>query len=252
MYSATGIHLLESFGRYCRDMALVACLEQFGDQPPKHADPNVLFADLTEDPVLRTWLSTNADIIPQHLGGRAKPCTCAVVGFGIDEHHVEGCPNAWYNRNAARWFRKAVALHIVAERYPGARLIWLDSDCRFIKPLNSATVLTWFGDGAGFYCKSSMRKVLESGVFGLNLREGGSAFLADLLAKYSSGAFRNDPRWDDGYQIQTIIDKRSDLKMIDLAPHALPYRAEVIATSVLGEYLEHYRGVHGPVLHLMT
>lgn len=252
MYSATGVHLLDSFSRYCHGMLLMACLEEFGNQPPQCSDPRIHFADMTEHPVLRNWLSANADIIPHHLGGEAQPCACTVVGFGIDEHHVEGCRNAWYNRNAARWYRKAVALHIAAVQFPKGQLVWLDSDCRFTKPLHAETVLTWFGDGAGFYCKSPMRKVLESGVFGLNLGAGGSEFLSDLLTRYSSGSFRDDPRWDDGYQIQSVIDKRPDLNMADLAPHALSYRAEVIATSPLGEYLEHYRGVHGPVLHLMT
>jgi hypothetical protein len=252
MYQATGARLIESFNHYCRGMYLVACAEQFEELPASPPSSYVEYIDITNDPVLTRWLDVNRAIIPQHLGGTLPKCTCLVSGFGIDEEHQKGCRFGWYNRNAARWFRKIVSLNRVAACYPHSYLIWIDSDCRFKKPLPNDVALSWFDNNDGFYCKSSMRTVLESGVLGINLNKRGGDFLQAIVERYRSGVFRADPRWDDGYQIQQVIDGSKGLSLIDLAPYALSYRAEVIGTSPIGVYLEHYRGVHGPVLHIMT
>lgn len=251
MYTATGKHLLDSFGSYCNDAEMFACVEEFGESVPQ-TRPHVSFYDITADDMLLEWLRSNTDLIPKHLGGAAEPCNCPVTGFGIEETHRAGCSYCWYNRNAARWFRKLVALKCACRNFPNRKLIWIDSDCRFKADLYGKTIASWFQNCSGFYFKSPQRKVLESGILGLDLGIAGSEFIRAVIERYMSGEFRQDLRWDDGYQIQMVINQRTDIELTDLAPTALPWHAEVIATSQVGRYIEHYRGTHGPVLRLMT
>ncbi len=251
MYQATGIHLVASFKNYCVDAKMFVCTEAFEGELLDKMDLRIAEHDISDDAMLTKWLRDNADIIPRHLGGNAKPCDCAVTGFGIEEAHYDGCPNSWYNRNASRWFRKLVALKAAAEQYPAAKIIWLDSDCRFRRGVSSAIVESWFRQLNGFYFQGPQRKALESGIFGIDLSSMGRIFLNEVIARYTSGIFRHDLRWDDAYQIQTVITQRSDISMNDLATAQMYRRAEVIEPSVVGKYLIHYRGVHGPVLQIM-
>jgi hypothetical protein len=253
MYHATGIHLIESFLAHCSDSKMLICTEKFDGEPLNAKDIRLRVHDITREPLLLEWLVENADIIPRHLGGLVDPCNCPVVGLGIEETHRPGCNNFWYNRNASRWFRKVVALKVAARQYPKNLLIWLDSDCRFKRHLSSGTAASWFSESTIFYFKSSERKVVDSGILGMDLSRGGIEFLDDVFDRYTSGKFRQDRRWDDGYQIQTVVDLRKDINMIDLAHSASSHwRGEVIATSIVGKYLDHYKGVHGSALRLMT
>jgi hypothetical protein len=251
MYRATGIHLLQSFTTYCPECRLLACTESLAPSDFQHAGAGIDTCDITENPVLTEWLKQNSSIIPRHLGGTADQCGCTKTGFGVDEIHQRGCHYSWYNRNAARWFRKIIALDTASRVHPTSQLIWLDSDCRFKGRVTRDVASSWFQSADGFYFKSPQRRVLESGILGLDGSPTARTFLSMVLERFLSGEFRRDPRWDDAYQIQAVINSRSDIKMVDLAPSAYPYHAEVIAASVVGRYIEHYRGTHGPVLRLM-
>ncbi len=252
MYGATGKHLIGSFRRYCDDSQMFVCTESFTGTEGVEPDPRVVVHDITQDPLLLSWLEKNSDVIPKHLGGEAEPCDCPVSGFGIEEVHRDGCINGWYNRNAARWFRKLVALNSAMDHFPGGRLIWIDSDCRFKSDLLGRTICSWFNGSSGFYFKSPQRRVMESGILGFDLSKSGGELLHEVIERYTSGAFRKDLRWDDGYQFQLAVNRREDIWLVDLAPTALSWHAEVIAVSVVGKYIDHFRGTHGPVLHLMT
>ena len=129
MFAVTGRRLVESFLRSGTPGNLLMCHEGFDGAPPlRHRRLRV--HDLNRSAMLRGWLRDNADIIPPRFGGRAGECLCPRPADPFAEH-ARGCPNGWYNRNAARWFRKVVSLDAALARTGYDAYVWLDSDCVF-------------------------------------------------------------------------------------------------------------------------
>jgi hypothetical protein len=251
MYQMTGRHLVDSFLDSGVEGRLLICHEQRMSDLFHEPDDRLLIYDLDHSSFLRQWLESNKDIIPTHLGGNADGCSCFEPS-GADADHKPNCPASWFNRNASRWFRKIVSLDH-ALTLPGIEIVvWLDSDCRFRKKLSYEQVAGFFKGGSVFYLKSRDREVMESGIVGFHLGRSGRDFLALTIDRYRSGAFRNDPRWDDGYQFQMTVDcYESIIKTVDLAAYATGFD-DVVPNSPIGEYLHHFKGVHGPVLQIMT
>lgn len=247
MYEASGRHLIESFAAQNTEGFLLACTENMNDIPVS-AQHNVAYVPVGEDPFLVRWLKQHEDIIPDHLGGKAKgACLCRGGPFEAhDKRHKMPCIGYWFCRNASRWFRKVVALHKASELFGGGRdtvLIWIDSDCRFTDKVTKPVVQSWFpGRAAVFYHKFD-RPVLEAGIVGYRL-DAGARKVLDLFFEVYRSDFRSYDRWDDSYVLQKVVFRlRTTVPSVDLAT-GKGANAAVIPFSPVGRYIEHRKGSH--------
>ena len=247
MFEVTGRRLVESFLDSGIQGNLLMCHEGFDGVPPlRHRKLRVY--DLDRSQLLRDWLRDNADIIPKRFGGRAGECACVKPTDPLASHN-RGCPNGWYNRNAARWFRKVVSLNAAIGRTGYDAYIWLDSDCVFTACLPIAELENWFTRGSVLYLKSPARGVIESGVMGILNSAGGRKFVRATVNRFQSGEFRREARWDDGYQFHLTLFKHPEIPRADLATTA-NQNADVVPYSPWGAYLCHHKGMHSRALKL--
>lgn len=248
IYAASGKGMVASFVATKTEGSLLVSYEGGGeaaDLCKKY--PNVLGYDLEQSSFLASWLQANADVIPERLGGKYKKCTCPNPSNPHSKSHRPGCPGAWFNAHASRWFRKIVTLDEALGISSGYDIfVWVDADCRFKKRLTAETVLGFFKGAAVFYLKSVQRLAPESGVLGFHLERGGAEFIENVVARYRSGLFRKSPRWDDGYQFGEEI-KAGTCKCVDLATRATGH-ADVVCNSPLAPYIDHDKGKHSRVL----
>lgn len=252
MFAVTGSRMVRSFLASGTEGTLLVCHEGFPDrQELRHS--RVRTYKLERSRLLREWLATHRDIIPEALGGAAGPCACPerLKPFGA---HVPRCHGFWFNYSAARWFRKVVSLDYASRVMDYDCLLWLDADCTFTQPLTTQVVREAFQDKSVLYLKSPAREVLESGVLGVRNNPEGRAFLQAVVERYRSGAFRQDLRWDDGYQFQMTLQAHPEIPALDAASDATgawPY-GHVVPHSPFGPYLTHRKGTHAFALGLLT
>jgi hypothetical protein len=244
LYEATGKKLLASMEKHGIEDPILVCHEGFPawDRPPSYR--------LDDDEYLRTWLKANRDIIPVHLGGLTQICKCRDAHVRHSQYHVKGCPWHWMNRNASRWFRKVAALRHVAldEAYRDVdAVVWLDSDCHFVKPVTQKHVKGWFSGHDIFYFRGK-REAPEVGIWGLNFRTTGRAFIAEVCQRYE-GEFRNDHRWDDGFQIGRVLDTGTYHARDLVTKHE---NNNVMWTvPEMWNFIQHVKGSHGRILGIM-
>jgi hypothetical protein len=270
MWDASARELLKSFVSSKSEGKFVLCHEGPMDESTVPGlGKNVLVERLDKDEFLNTWLATNADFIPAHLGGNAQEPLCKCPGGPFEPHskqHKMPCLGHWFNKNASRWFRKiasllmAVRLHVnpdwedgpgkMAQLYDA--VIWVDADCVFKRQVKENIVRGWFKhSGAFFYCKNR-RPVLEAGVVGYHLKNGGGKILMAVVNGYNSGNYRNYDRWDDSYVIQKVAFKhQKEMKLVDLA-YSVGEHAAVVQHSALGPFITHDKGRHGRRMGIMT
>ena len=254
LYVASGKNLVESFMTVHRAAfpgdELLICHEGKIALP---RDDGLMFADLDTDEYLQDWLTANADIIPDYLGGNAEECRCK----GREKRHAthtHGCHWAWMNRNASRWFRKVASLRSAVD--VGFRcnyLVWLDSDTIFTAPLPESYLREQLTRAAMFYFRGH-RPAVESGILGLCPANGADTLIDELCVRYES-AFRFDERWDDGYQIAKLVEE-TKIPTVDLV-HPTKYASgkrktnNVIPTTDIVKYVSHFKGLHGTKLGIM-
>lgn len=213
---------------------------------------NVHTYDLATSDILKNWLAANLDIIPVHLGGQAKECSCP----NHEQRHAKHAPRChyqWMNRNASRWFRKVVAWHqavtIIMPDLGRRYMVWLDSDCLFRKVLAADTLQAWMRKKGVLYMLGK-RMTPETGVLALDCSRGGIEFVEQVLGSYMSGRFRAEARWDDT-AISLSILRNPQISSIDIVDPSLPKTNQVLPTTPLGEFFEHRKGLHGRVLGVM-
>jgi len=248
IFRASGRRLVDSFLASQTPGRLLVCHEGFSGPFP------VRGAALRSHPIgasalLRDWLAANRDIIPPRFGGAAPVCHCPDPADPLGVH-APGCHAGWYNYNAARWFRKVVALHYALRRPSCDAYVWLDADCVFTARLPDTEVQSWFGRSAVFYLKGPGRQVVESGVLGIRNSPTGRRFIQAAVDRYRSGDFRRDPRWDDGYQFQMTLLRHPEISRTDLAV-AASKNLDVVPYSPVRPYLRHDKGTHAVALRLV-
>lgn len=258
MYTVSGRPLIDSF------LAVKPCGTLFvgseglsEDEAAKYVTTpgRVTNYRLDDDKFLKEFLAANADVIPTHLGGKAKFPECACKGgpFGPhDKRHKLPCVGYWFCKNFSRWFRKIATMRRAVELHPDTEiLVWVDADCRFLKRVDERMLVAkWFQLAHGCFYFRSKRPVIETGIVGYWLPAGGRKVLDALTARYTSGRFRADPRWDDSYQTQEAL-REVKVLAVDLATK-MGEHAAVIAHSVVAPYLEHAKGRHGREMGIMT
>jgi hypothetical protein len=251
MFAVTGTRLVRSFLETKSQGTLLICHEGFQSVAPFKRRGLRTF-DVNRAALLEEWLTRNRDVIPRRFGGSAGLCQCPEPRNPLGRHRPR-CPSSWFNRNAARWFRKIVsldyAIHLPHYKY----IVWLDSDCVFKARLPESEVRQWFLRKAVFYLKSGARKVIESGVIGVRNTHQGRKFIAATVDRYRSGAFRQDPRWDDGYQFQLALRSHPEIPAVDLATRAAgkALGGHVLSSSAPGRYIFHQKGIHASMLGLL-
>jgi hypothetical protein len=253
MYATTGHNLIASFLESGAEGTMVVCheggLADRIERDVAHVGDRIITYDLDTSEFLRDWLDRNRDIIPVTLGGAAPPCACAKPDNPMSAH-APRCPYGWFNKNASRWFRKIVSLELACSLNGAEALVWLDSDCRFKRGLPTKVWTDLFRTAAVLYHKGPQRKVIESGVIAFQMTAAGRRLLHIVIERFRSGEFRADLRWDDGYQFQMVVDAHPEIPARDLAEGSALYDM-VLPTSPLGEFLDHFKGVHGEVLRIM-
>jgi hypothetical protein len=248
MYAATGVHLVESFLASRSDGEMLCCYEgAIEDKSLMERDP-IRRYNLDSSEFLRSWLYANRDVIPVALGGEAERCACEYPDESLSTHQPH-CPYGWYNKNASRWFRKIVSLEVAMNDKPDV-IVWVDSDCRFKERLPSEFWSSLFCEHSVLYHKSPDRDVIESGVIAFRMDTHGIRTLTSVIETYRTGEFRGENRWDDGYIFQQVIERHPEVPSRDLATSSSSL-GFVLPSSPLAPFLDHYKGVHGPVLRLM-
>lgn len=199
---------------------------------------------------LGTWEKANRDIIPKDLGGTAV-CKCKGTPEPHSKKHAPKCPGAWFNRYACKWFRKVVALNDALKIGRAEVIIWVDCDSVFKAPITDEVILEALGGKAIGYMKSKDRPVIESGLLVFHGPRGGFQLIESVFSRYMSGKFREDDRWDDGYQWQRVLELDPELRRssIDMASRASGH-ADVLPHTIFGPYLTHNKGRHSRILKL--
>jgi hypothetical protein len=246
LYEVTGKRLLKSFTRHKIDAKFLITYENFNIQSTVS---NFIYYNLEKDAFLQKWLKENKNIIPKQYGGTAPECKCEIKTnndkwFG----HSPGCAHSEWNRRASKWFRKITSLNYALRLNP-EKIIFLDSDVYFIKHLPYKAINSIFSDNGLIYHLGKWRKEqktsIESGVIGFSSRGGGFDFLRSVIKCYTSGKFKEAPRWDDGYIFKYVLNQypQDKLKAKDLVTI---YRktSHVVNLSVMRNFFVHDKGHH--------
>lgn len=207
--------------------------------------------DLIFDPMLKNWLSAEADVIPKALGGNWEgPCTCPNKNPHSTKH-VMPCVGHWFCKHASRWFRKVVAWSRAVEATPPSmRIVWIDADTRFSKLVTNKVVDEWFQGSDLFYLKGPQRSEWEAGVIGFSGAKGREV-VTRTRDLYLSQEYRKLCRWDDSYVVRRAAASIEGLKSVDLATRTIGH-SDVVPHSKLGRYLAHMKGRHSRVLKIYT
>jgi hypothetical protein len=255
MYKTSAMPLINSFRKFHPPGELLCVTEGMKIQEDLAVkDGKVLYTPIENMPWLSEWLNANADVIPKHLGGTADG-TCTCPGGPLEVHaknHKMPCIGHWFNRNASRWFRKIVAQDFAlkfAQERNYTHLMWVDSDCHFLRNFQRADVQGWFSSTAMFYLKHK-REMLEAGVLGFDLTRNGNSVMEHVIDVYRSGQFRTLKRWDDCAVYQWCVD-RTKVPCVDIA-RRVGEHARVVEYSPLARFVTHDKGRHGRKLGIMT
>ncbi len=240
MYQMSAVNLMNSFRETGSEGKMLLCHEGFKRGTPVFPG-KFLSWNLGESAWLKDWLDRFADIIPVSLGGKAARCHCKDPD-NAQRPHKKRCHGWWWNKNASRWFRKIVCLRHAAENYSCDAIVWVDCDVRFLKKLKTEEFDAWFDDKDVFFLQN-VRKHPETGIVGYNMRANGQGLINLIAEWYDSGSFSKEDRWDDCWQLMTVLGNHPEISRIDLA-YGVAARSQVIPTSPLNGYFIHTKGRH--------
>jgi len=212
---------------------------------------NVYDYCLDYDPMLHVWVEDNASIIPKVHGGLYTQKNCDDKGcpgkIGEWKGHFKNCPGGGWNYRAAGWFRKIVSLnHALHLGQQYRAIIFVDSDTLFTRTLAPSYVYNVFGGYDMFYHRGPVRTAkktsIESGFIGWH--EGcGYDLLQRVINEFTSGEFRQYPRWDDGYVFWRVVDKyQGAYKVKDIAGKEATL--DTLEHGPFAEYVTHNKGTH--------
>jgi len=237
LFDATGNGFIKSFYENQKDDLFIGT----EDNIPQLENYPVKIYQLENDSILQQWTKANIDIIPYYAGGQSRPCDC---NFGSQKKHIKYCPWWGWNRNAYRWFRKVITIYYALQTFSSEYdwFFWVDCDCVFtriikherIEKYNKMDVLHLIG---------TFRNADETGLILFNMNNKGGDFIKKWMKKYTSGSFRKDDRWDDGYQL-TMVRRAypSEFKYYDMA--AGIHGRNVAHKSIFGKHIRHHKGIH--------
>lgn len=232
LYNATGRFLVNSFIETDSEGVL---LLTYNDRPVYTRQENIIQFNLSQSLWLKKFFENNPDILPENI----KPCKCNndPVNLSKVRYHKKGCHFTYWNRYLYRWIHKIAALEYVVNTLLYTDIVWLDCDCFFKQKVTEDWLISQFKGTETFYFKGPRREVEETGIVGYrNL-----AFIKGYIDRYTTGKFRQDPRWDDCYQYQMSCQS-TRLRSIDLGRHCIT--TNPIPESNFGQYITHTKGKH--------
>ena len=237
IYDFTGINLIASFNTYCQDdnIDILVAYENFNF---KNNNKNIISENVMTE-FLTNILQENSDIIPTCYGGKANV---------INNPELYNTKKK-YNFQASRWFRKLAALEIAYIKYRDKYeyIIWIDSDCLFLKDFNYNDLIIPLNNKIlGYYygCKRLMKNHgIETGL--VFFQKTAYNILYDWFNLISNKEFRKVERWDDGYLLKyLLIDKKypNNDKFIDFAEDIV--RLNPIDYGPYTSIIKHMKGIH--------
>lgn len=142
-----------------------------------------------------------------------------------------------YRFDAYRFSKKVFAMDAVFDEDP--KVFWLDADTMTLKDI-PIDFLRGLIRGVPFCYLGRKNYRTETGFLGFNTyHDDFYLFRSRYLATYTSGAFMSLKAWED----TAIFDHaRGDIKGNDLNTSALQGIDHCWPHTVLGEYIEHYKG----------
>lgn len=146
-----------------------------------------------------------------------------------------------YNFDAKKFCLKFFAQVDALQKHKG-KVIWLDADSVTLKPLTEEFIDGIFADACVTYLgRQGFHS--ESGVVGFNAEASGFVdFVGKYTECYRKGLIFTLPRWHDCAALDWAIEQ-SGVKTNNLSSHwKLGDDLDVLPTTVLGEYIKHFKG----------
>lgn len=243
LYEASGKALFSSFKKTETEGSFLAGMDKM------FLLPFGIGYNLSSSEILNKWLEDNKYIIPESLGGVARPCNCIDPYAKSEKGHIEDCHHTWFRRNASRWFRKYVTLQ-EAFTFGYDIVIWIDADCEFKQQVTEEFINGLLEDKSILYLKGWQREVLEAGVVLYRNDKIVGKLFNDIMERYLTGAFKRYFRWDDCYILQKQLKKYEQYTK-DIGTSINGKHSDIFTNSLLGKHIQHNKGKHGRKLGIM-
>jgi hypothetical protein len=235
LYQKSGKYLLNSFYQHQPKDHILVAYEDFLFST-QTVNEHCFNLHSEQYPLLADWTQANSDIVDIAYGGGK-------------EYDRKDKQTSW-NRQAARWFRKIVALHFAIHRYGNdtscnfENFVFLDCDCEILKPIPESLISGLLSKHDAFYHYGKHRYAtdtgVESGVIGFTKR---SYLLNECFNMYLGGRFRKERRWDDGFIFSRIIKGYPNCG-IDVIADVFAPDGECVKYGPFAEYIRHDKGKH--------
>ena len=227
MYTISGKKCLKSIQKFYKDANVAVMLEDQLPDDIKKDFPNTSFEyhSIYDYDFFNNLKKDNIDIIPKVFGGS---CNYSVLE-----------KNQYYNYNSINWWKKVASIYVATKKYPSNTIIWLDSDCEFLKNVTSKFLYeTCFKNSDMFYLKG-IREAVESGLFGFIPNHN---IINRFLNMYTSPyEFRRYKRFDDGFILAKAIELEPIKNAIDLNVNPSEERYPM---KRFKKFIRHYKGTH--------
>jgi len=245
IYKHSGKHLLESFSKFNIQADLLIGYE---DDISANLVPYLTY-DISKDQILKDWIEKYKDIIPIQYGGTYPTCGRPHCKDPKDiwKGHTSKCLNGGYNSRASKWFRKLITLkEIINSHY--RYVVWIDSDCQFIKQLPFDVIDKIC---KGFACsyhwgnyRPKRELPIETGLVVFDMAAGGNQVILDWFNSYITGEFKNYPLWSDSHMLEVAIQKSGKNQDLMHLPGSQAHRSRVVEFGPFQKYIKHDKGTN--------
>jgi hypothetical protein len=245
IYKHSGKHLIQSFAdKGIEGDLYIGYEEDIADFLKPHQTYNI-----DNDQILKEWIEANKEIIPIRYGGTYPACGKPACRDSKDiwKGHNPKCLNGGYNSRTSRWFRKLITLkEIVNSNYK--YVVWIDSDCQFIKQLtfNDINAIC-----KGFACsyhwgvyRPKRELPIETGLVIFDMRSGGQNVIIDWFELYTKGTFKEYPLWSDSHMLEVAIKNYGNTQDLMQLPGSKGHRSRVVEFGPFQKYIKHDKGTN--------
>jgi hypothetical protein len=144
-----------------------------------------------------------------------------------------------FRHDAYRFSHKVFAIAAASRYVDSGKLLWIDADVVTNKPMNIKLLNSLLPDDVEMCYIPRIGYHTEGGFVGYNLAHKETRrFIQDYEQQYSLDLFLQDEAWDDCHQLDYLIKKRQPRANLIFGTS----RSQPFDTSVLGEYMTHYKG----------
>lgn len=243
MFEFSGKKLIESFIKKSLDQTkMLFCTENYEVKDTKIE--NVMFENIGNYEYLTKWLEENKDDIPIQLGGLYD------YTQDSDAKKKNMIPGKM-NYKASLWFRKVASLHYAYHKYIKTGkfniLIWVDSDCFFVKNFNKIWAINLFKGKNGFVMMGKRRLEsqtgVESGLWGIRNK---FTFLEDLFRMYDKKRYKRSLYWGDGHVMGFLLRSPIFFEKYNIIDLAKGSKNSNVMTFIkeIKNFIVHTKGLH--------